>query len=458
MVIQGGLLATDYGVFCADILVRDGIIVAIGQQGIAVADGATVIDARGLTIFPGGVDAHTHMREPSLIAREGITHGTMAAAAGGITTIIDMPQADPPATTVESFRAKRDADARGSLADFALYAGAIGQPGEVLAALHAEGAIAFKSFISASSPAFPNVTDAQLFAALRTMAELGAMLTVHCENNDLLEAGLQEMRDAGRTDPLAHAQSRPGYVEVEAVLKTLYLAKTAGARVHIAHVSVAESAIAIAEARRDGQRASGETCPHYLLMDEDDLVRLGPYARCAPAIRTRAEVEALWPYLRDETLSFVCSDHSPYTIEEKERGRANILDAPLGLNVIQVMFPALLSEAVHQRGMPLEQFARVTATNPARLFGLYPKKGTIRVGGDADFALYDLDAMWTVEARDLLSLHKWTPLDGRRIRGKVIWTILRGIPLYGDGRILAAPGTGEFLTAARDAPVGAARG
>lgn len=458
LVIRGGVIAADYGVFRADILVRDGIIAAIGEKGIAGADDATAIDARGLTIFPGGVDAHTHMREPSLVAREGITHGTMAAAAGGITTIIDMPQADPPATAVEAFRAKREADAHGSLTDFALYAGAVGQPAEVLADLYAEGAIAFKSFISASSPAFPNVNDAQLFDALRTMAELGAMLTVHCENNDLLQAGLQGMRDAGRTDPLAHAESRPGYVEVEAVLKTLYLARIAGARVHIAHVSVPESAIAIAEARRDGQRVSGETCPQYLLMDEEDLVRLGPYARCAPAIRSRATVEALWPFLLDETLSFVCSDHSPYMIEEKERGWANIFNAPLGLNVIQVMFPALLSEAVHHRRMPLDQFARVTATNPARLFGLYPKKGTIRVGGDADFALYDLDATWTVEVSDLLSLHKWTPLESTRVRGKVIWTVLRGIPLYGDGRILAAPGTGEFLTVAQDVPVGAARG
>jgi allantoinase len=457
LVIQGGVIAADYGVFRADILVQQGVIAAIGEHGIAVPAGARVIDARGLTIFPGGVDAHTHMREPSLVAREGITHGTMAAAGGGITTIIDMPQADPPATTVDAFRAKRDADAQGSLTDFALYAGAVGQPADILADLHAEGTIAFKSFISASSPAFPHVNDAQLFDALRTMAALGTMLTVHCENNDLLQAGLRRMQDAGRADPLAHAESRPGYVEVEAVLKTLYLAKTAGARVHIAHVSVPESAIAIAEARQDGQLVSGETCPQYLLMDEEDLVRLGPYARCAPAIRSRATVEALWPFLRDETLSFVCSDHSPYTFAEKERGRANIFDAPLGLSIIQVMFPALLSEAVHHRGMSLEQFARVTATNPARLFGLYPKKGTIRVGSDADFALYDLDATWTVDVRDLLSLHKWTPLEGVRIRGKVLWTVLRGIPLYGDGRILAAPGTGEFLAGNRRAVVGAAR-
>jgi dihydroorotase-like cyclic amidohydrolase len=180
------------------------------------------------------------MREPSNIAREGITHGTMAAAAGGITTIIDMPQADPPATTVEAFRTKRDLDARGSLTDFALYGGAVGQPADVLKGLHAEGAIAFKSFISASSPSFPNVNDAQLLEVLQTCAELDAMLTVHCENDELLQAGLRQMRDAGRTDPLAHAESRPGYVEVEAVLKTLYLARIAGARVHIAHVRACE--------------------------------------------------------------------------------------------------------------------------------------------------------------------------------------------------------------------------
>jgi len=452
LVIRGGTLATDHGVFRAAILVRDGVIAAIGTD-LAAPDGATVIDATGLAVFPGGIDAHTHMREPAYTAREGITHGTMAAAAGGITTIIDMPQADPPATTVAAFRQKREADARGSLTDFALYAGAVGQPADVLTALHAEGAIAFKSFISASSPAFPHVNDAQLLDALRVMAALGAMLTVHCENNELLQAGLDRMHAAGRTNPLAHAQSRPGYVEIEAVQKTLYYARLAGARVHIAHVSEPESARMIAAARREGVTASGETCPQYLLMDEDDLVRLGPYARCAPAIRSRATVEALWPYLRDETLSFVCSDHSPYTIEEKERARGNIFDAPLGLNVIQTMFPALLSEAVHNRGMPLDQFARVTATNPARLFGLYPRKGTIQVGSDADFALYDLDAEWTVRVEDLLSLHKWTPFAGQHLRGKVMWTVLRGQPLWGEGHIRVEPGIGQFLTRAGLAPV-----
>ncbi len=444
--VRGGTVAADYGVFLADILIAGESIAAIGRD-LPTPAGATTIDATGLTVFPGGVDAHTHMREPSAIAREGITHGTMAAAAGGITTIIDMPQADPPATTVEAFQTKRVADERGSLTDFALYAGAVGQPAEVLVALHEAGAIAFKSFISASSPAFPNVDDAQLLDALRVMASLGAMLTVHCENNDLLQAGLRRMQDAGRTDPLAHAESRPGYVEIEAVMKTLYLARLAGARVHIAHVSEPESAALVAAARRAGEPVSAETCPQYLLMDEGDLVRLGPYARCAPAIRSRATVEALWPYLRDETLSFVCSDHSPYTVEEKERGRGNIFDAPLGLNVIQTMFPALLSEAVQHRGMPLDQFARVTATNPAKLFGLYPRKGTIRVGSDADLALYDLDAVWTVNTVDLFSLHIWTPFAGTQVRGRVVRTILRGMPLYADRQIVAEPGVGTFLRA-----------
>ncbi len=444
LIVRDGTVAADYGVFRADIRVRDGVVVAIGAN-LEPPSGADVLDATGLVVFPGGVDAHTHIREPAIMPREGATAATQSAAAGGISTIIEMPQADPPATTAERFRAKRDAIARGALTDFALYAGAIGQPAEELAALHAEGAVAFKSFLSDSSPAFPPVDDGQLLETFRTLAELGAMLTVHCETNALLAAGLQATRDAGRTDPLAHAESRPGYVEIAAVRSTLHLASVAGARVHIAHVSEPESARLIRDAARDGLDATGETCPQYLLMDEGDLVRLGPYARCAPAIRPRATVEALWPLLRDETLRFVCSDHAPYTIDEKERGRANIFDAPLGLNIVQTMFPALLSEAVHRRGMPLDQFARVTATNAARRFGLYPQKGTIRVGSDADFALYDLNAEWTVRADGLFSLHKWTPLEGARLRGQVVATVRRGETLYERGEIRAAPGSGRFL-------------
>ena len=185
-------------------------------------------------------------------------------------------------------------------------------------------------------------------------------------------------------------------------------------------------------------------------MTEEDVARLGPYARCAPAIRTRDHVEAMWRGLADGTLDFVCSDHAPYMTAEKEAGQDSIWRAPLGLNIIQVMYPAVLDEAINSWGFPLEECAAITATNAARIFGLYPRKGTIQVGSDADLAFYDLDREWTVRAQDLLTKHKWTPLDGRRVRGQVVRTMVRGRTVYADGRITAAPGSGRFITRVED--------
>ena len=444
--VRGGTLATVYGVFKADIVIRDGLIVALTSDAAdLVREADEVIDAGGLTILPGGVDAHTHMREPSNLDREGFDTGTAAAAAGGITTIVEMPQADPPTTDGASFALKRRCVEEHARIDVALYGGAIGQDRAQLAEQAAAGAVAFKSFMAASSPAYPMVDDAQLYDALLAVAELDSFLTVHAENDALLQANLRRLREAGRHDPLAHCESRPPLVEAEAVRRAIYLASEAGAHVHIAHVSAAQSLLAIAEGKADGHWVTAETCPQYLLLTEEDVARLGPYAKCAPAIRTRDHVDAMWRALADGTLDFVCSDHAPYTTAEKEAGRESIWEAPLGLNIVQVMYPAVLDEAIHSWGFPLEECAAITATNAARIFGLYPRKGTIRVGSDADLAFYDFEREWTVRAADLFTKHKWTPLDGRRVRGQVVRTMVRGRTVYADGRITAEPGTGRFL-------------
>lgn len=445
-IVRGGTLATEYGVFKADIVIRDGLIAALtSDAGDLAATADEAIDAAGLTVLPGGVDPHTHLREPSAVDREGFQTGTAAAAAGGITTIVEMPQADPPTTDGASFALKRAAVEAHARIDVALYGGAVGQDRARLVEQHEAGAVAFKAFMCASSPAYPALDDAQLFDTLQFVAEAGTLLTVHAENDALLQANLRRLRAAGRHDPLAHCESRPPLVEAEAVRRAIYLAGEANAHVHLAHVSAAHSLLAIQEAHDAGHWVTAETCPQYLLLTEDDVARLGPYARCAPALRAREHVDALWRGLADGTLDFVCSDHAPYTVQEKEAGRESIWQAPLGLNVIQVMNPAVLDEAIHTWGFPLEHCAAITATNAARVFGLYPRKGTILVGSDADLALYDFTREWTVRASDLLTKHRWTPFDGRRVRGQVVRTVVRGRTVYVDGRLAAEPGSGRFV-------------
>jgi allantoinase len=446
-VVRGGEIATEYGTFKADIVVQDGKIAALADNADDF-DVAT-FDATGLTILPGGIDMHTHMREPSNIEREGFSYGTMSAAAGGITTVLEMPQADPLVTSVETFRGKRRLADSGSITDFGLYAAAVGQTLDELQALVEEGALAFKAFLCDSSPGYPRMDDSALLECLHRLHELDALLIVHAENNDLLQDGLRQMRAAGRTDALAHAESRPAIVEIEAIRRVVHFASQAGARLHVAHVSTGEGVETVKNARGHGARVTCETCPQYLLMDRADLERLGPFARCAPALRERVEVEALWDFLRDGEIDAVASDHSPYRLEEKEAGYDDIFKAALGLNIIQTMLPAVLDEAIHQRGMTIVDFANISAANPARILGLYPEKGSIRVGADADLALWDLDAVWEVRRENLFSRHPWTPLEGRTVRGKVVATIRRGEVIYRDGDILAVPGSGRFLTGSK---------
>jgi allantoinase len=448
-IVAGGTVVGEQGPFRADVVIRDGLIAGLVDDASGL--GGESLDATGMYVFPGGVDIHVHLREPSRIEREDFAHGTASAVAGGITTVVEMPQADPLVADVESFRMKRALAEHGAITDFGLYAAATGQSRDDLAALQAEGALAFKAFMCDSSPGYPRLDDAMLLDALEAMRDLEAMLIVHAENNDLLQAGLRRMAAAGRTDPLAHAESRPPLVEIEAIRLAVDLASHVGARLHVAHVSTAEGARIVAAARAASADVTCETCPQYLLMDLADLERLGPYARCAPAIRSRQEVDELWPLVVDGTIAAVASDHSPYRPEEKDAGLANIFDAALGLNVIQPMLPAVLDEGRNRRGLSVVRFAELSASGPARVAGLYPGKGSIRVGADADLALWDLDREWQVSAEGLFSRHPWTPFEGRRIRGSVEATIRRGEVVYAGGEVRGEPGSGKFLAGARSA-------
>jgi dihydroorotase-like cyclic amidohydrolase len=283
---------------------------------------------------------------------------------------------------------------------------------------------------------------------------------VHAESDSLLQASLARMHAAGRRDPLAHHESRPPFVEEEAVHRALFLAAHADVRIQIVHVSSPGSAELVRRAKAEGQRATMEICPHHLLLDLDDLVRLGPYGRCAPALRDRPLVERLWDYVLDGTADSLVSDHCAYTIEEKEPGWDDIFAAPLGCQVMQETVPLVLDEAYHRRGMPLDAFARFCSTNAARTIGLYPRKGTILPGSDADLALFDLETEWTVDARSQqLSKNPWSPFDGRTSRARCVRTLVRGTTVHRDGEIVAAPGSGRFLSVHDDyaaAPAAAA--
>jgi allantoinase len=270
---------------------------------------------------------------------------------------------------------------------------------------------------------------------------------VHAESEALTAYLTAQIRAAGRTDRRAWLESRPPFAELEAIERALLLARVAGARLHIVHVSIAEGIDQVDAARRRGQPVTCETCPHYLVLDEDDFVTIGPPAKCAPPLRSRANVEALWQRVLAGQVDLIASDHSPCPTADKQRGDQDIWAAWGGITGVQTMLPLLLDEGVYKRGMPLPLLARLTAAAPARLFGLYPRKGSLRIGADADIAIVDPEAEWTIRASELFAQHKHSPYAGRRLRGHVRATLVRGQVVYRDGAIVAPLRHGRLITA-----------
>ena len=275
--------------------------------------------------------------------------------------------------------------------DFGLW-GALTAPSiPEIAGQHRDGAAGFKAFMPISDPSYPHVTDAEFLEGMQAVKAVDGLVLVHAENDSLLQAGLARMQAAGRRDAMAHHEARPPFVEEEAVHRALYLAAHVGVRIQIVHVSSPVSADLVRREKAEGRPVSMEICPHHLLLDLGDLERLGPYGMCAPALRDRPLVEELWGSVLDGTADCLVSDHSAYTLAEKEAGWENIFDALLGCQVIQETVPLVLDEAFHRRGMTLDRFARFSSTNAARIVGLDPRNGTLLPGGDADIVLYDLD-------------------------------------------------------------------
>lgn len=452
LIIENGTIVTEGGAFQAALIIANGQVVAYAD-GASDWTAAERIDASGLLVLPGGIDAHTHLKEPDPDLLEGFASGGRAAAAGGLTSVVEMPQARPTTMTPAQFAEKLQLVKDHAVVDMALWAGAIGPPQQTaddLTAMADLGAAAFKSFMASSSPLFPAVDTAQLLWVMQEAAKLGIPYGLHAEDQSLLQAGLARTEGAGRKDPLAHAESRPPLVETVAVSTALLLAAETGCHAYICHLASAGALDLARAAKARGLHVTVETCPQYLMLNTSDLERLAGYARCAPAIRDQSEVDQLWEGVLDGTIDLIASDHVPYTIESKEAGYANIFAAPLGLSGVQTLYPAVYSEAVVRRGLAPERFVQLMSANPARLFGLYPRKGSLTIGADADVTLLDPRVTWTVTVEDALHKQKWTPFAGKQITGRVVRTIRRGETIFdnsreGEDRVMARPGSGAYL-------------
>ncbi|MBV8716874.1 MAG: allantoinase AllB [Chloroflexi bacterium] len=444
LVVYGGTVATEYGAFKATVVIREGRVVALTDPDDRGPDADEKIDAQGKLVIPGGVDAHCHFDEPApWETREGFECGTRAAAAGGVTTVLEHPISVPPPKDAATFAAKRDLAGARSVTDFGLWGALIPESIEHIPEMHALGAVAFKAFMSEAGADYPMVDDGQLLAGMQQAAPLGAIVGVHAEGEALTSYYTRSLEVAGRRDPRAIAEGRPPIAELEAIQRAITLAQHAGARLHIVHMSIPEGADLIHAARQGGAMVTAETCPHYLHLDWETLDRLGAYAKCKPPLRSPDSTERLWQAVLSGKLDFIAADHAPYTRHEKEHG--TVWDAPWGMPGIQTMLPILISDGLLKRNWDLSAFVRFTSTRCAEVFGISDRKGTLRVGADGDLVVIDPNGSWTVRSEDLFYKQGWSALEGETLDGCIEKTVIRGRIVYDRGEIKVAPGFGEFL-------------
>ena len=441
LVVRGERVVLPGGVGAASIHIEDGRIVEIGAYSARPA-GVREIDAGKLVVLPGLVDTHVHINDPGREDWEGFEHATRAAAAAGVTTVVDMPLNSIPATTsVEGFDAKALAAANRCHVDVGFWGGVIPGNAGALTSLAERGVLGFKCFLVPSGvDEFPAVDEHDLRSALPIVARLGLPLLVHAELPTLLAP------PDTSADPRAYhtwLDSRPPESEIAAIRLCIELARDTHAAVHIVHLACAGALACLNDARRAGVPVTVETCPHYLTFTAEDVSDGATAFKCAPPIRRREHRERLWDALRSGEIDLVATDHSPAPAAMKCTSSGDFLRAWGGIASLQLGLASVWTQAV-ARGVSIESVARWMASAPARLAGLHHTKGSIAPGHDADLVLWDPDAETTVDSSALYHRHSLTPYEGMRLRGQVHRTWLRGELVF-DGGGISRPASGRIV-------------
>jgi dihydroorotase len=429
-------VVTEAAAFPASLAIAEGRIVAIGEEG-AMPAAAERLDATGLHVLPGAIDVHVHIREPGYTHKEDWATGTAAAACGGVTTIFDMPNTNPPTATPAAL-AMKQAAAEKAFVDFGIYGLLDENNIDGLEALIEGGVAAFKCFMGNTFGNLPAPSDGAMLEGFEILARYGMRCTVHAETASILARREARMRAAGRCDPLAHLAARPPVAAMEAVQRAALYAEWTGARLHIAHVSSADELRPLREAKSRGVDVTAETCPQYLMLDTEDYAHCGSLIRVNPPVREPHHKSLLWAAVRDRTIDMISTDHAPHTPEEKLRDDIWIADC--GFPGVESQMPLMLT-AVARGEIAITDYVRLSSAAPARAFGLYPRKGALMPGADADLALVDLAASSRIDQAMLHSQRaRITPFHGHTLKGVPVHTLVRGRFAMRDRELVAEAG------------------
>ncbi len=440
----------------AELLVDDGKIVAIEPTASPLAsDDEERVDLGGALVLPGVIDGHVHFDDPGFTHREDFETGTRAAAAGGVSCVVDMPCTSlPPITSAANLHNKLGIISPKAHVDFMLWGGvcdnSMAEPDwrQDLAELAAEGVGSIKVYMLSGMDTFRDLGADQIREVLTETEKLGVPVGVHAEDRDLVHELTDWLQNHGGNEPADYAASRPAEAELQAVKTMRDLCRETGARVHIVHVGTGRAVDVISEARAEGLPMSGETCPHFLEFTGEDLNELGAVLKTAPVVKTRHDLERLWEGIVSGELDYVATDHAAgQWPEEKKTG--NIWTDYGGVPGVELMLPYLYSEGVKKERITLERLVEITSAAPARFFGIDQRKGRLARGFDADFVVFDKDESWQVRAKDLHNMNRYTPHDGQTLTGRVRSLYLRGERVFHRDRFgqesFAEPGTGQWV-------------
>lgn len=444
LVIKNARIVTARDNFTGGIAVDEGKIVSICKDPLLPPADST-IDAAGRAVLPGAIDAHVHVYIPGWL-RETFETGTKAAAVGGVTTIIEMPSLDQLlTTTVENFEKKKSIGEREAVVDFALHAGEIQEEKDYLeiVGLARAGAAGFKITMGGGSSAVKN--DGIMYESFERIGEAKSVAIVHAENHQLYEFFVKKAIQSGENDPLNYSLSRPNIVEAEAISRAITLAKFAGNRLHVAHMTTKEGAELVRNAKANSQPVTAEVTPQTLLLNKKDYEKYKHYIIMNPPVREVEDNLALWNSLRNGIIDCIVTDHCAYTKEEKDAGLKNMWNTPPGIPGLETLITLLISEGVNKNRIELQKLVQLCCENPAKIFGLYPRKGAIQVNSDADLMIVDLKKEGVIRADQFQCVGEFTPFENWKVKGKPVLTLVRGQIVADEGNIIAKPGYGKFI-------------